>query len=686
MKPTGKLSLRDNFFGQGSVEVTPPPPGAKEGGIRRLAVTADKLLTQPSPDVNTIPDVLDHAVEHYPHKNAVGWRDVVRIVEEKKVIKKVVNGVEKEEEKTWKYFELSDPKYLTFPDYRTAVREVARALVSLGIRKDDDVINIYAQTSPNWQLISQACALISTPIATSYETLGEEGLTHSLNEPNCRAVFTNADLLPMLLKVLPNTPSIEFVFYDGEPKASLLDQIDAVPREGGGKIKYYHIDALRQTGQEVTDETLTQRRPSPETNACIMYTSGSTGKPKGVQLTHGNLIASLASVNFLYGHHLPEDTVYLAYLPLAHVFEYIVELTLTDQSVRNCKGDLTVFQPTVMLGVPAVWEQIRKGITGKLEDMGWVAKTVVETAMTTKRLGLPVVSWLMDKYVLSGVRKPTGGNLRWAINGGAAISKDTQEYLSLAVMPLMQGYGMTESCGMCAILPPELHQYNSVGLPVPSLEVKLLDCPDMGYTSSNNPPQGEICVRGPSVTKGYYKRPDLNEDETIFTKDGWFRTGDVGQWNEDGTLSIIDRLKNLIKLQSGEYIALEKLESIYKSCDLVANICVYASQDAVQPIAIVVPHESKLRAAVSSNPSTSSVSTAPFPDLCANKEVQKLVTNACNDTGKKNKFKGAELLKGVVLTAEEWTPENGLVTAAQKVNRGVIGKKFKDQIEEVYSH
>lgn len=471
MKPTAKLSLRDNFFGEGSVEVTPPPPGAKEGGIRRLAVTADKLLTQPSPDVNTLPDVLEHAVAKYPQKNAVGWRDIVRIVEEKKVIKKVVDGVEKEETKTWKYFELSDPKYLTFPEYRAAVREVAKALVSLGIKKDNDVINIYAQTrcvdysgllhqltrsctSPNWQLISQACALISTPIATSYETLGEEGLTHSLNEPNCRAVFTNADLLPMLLKVLPNTPSIDFVFYDGEPKLSLLDQIASIPREGGTKIAHYHIDALRKMSTDVDDSALAQRRPSPDSDACIMYTSGSTGKPKGVVLSHGNLVASLASVHFLFGHHLPEDTVYLAYLPLAHVFEYIVELvaiyigatavyarpkTLTDQSVRNCKGDLTVYRPTVMLGVPAVWEQIRKGITGKLEDMGWVAKTAVGTAMATKKLGLPVVSWLMDKYVLSPVRQPTGGNLRWAINGGAAISKDTQEFLSEAVVPLMQG-------------------------------------------------------------------------------------------------------------------------------------------------------------------------------------------------------------------------------------------------------
>lgn len=129
---------------------------------------------------------------------------------------------------------------------------------------------------------------------------------------------------------------------------------------------------------------------------------------------------------------------------------------------------------------------------------------------------------------------------------------------------------MTESCGMCAILPPELMQYGSVGLPVPAIEIKLLDVVEAGYLSSNTPPQGEVCIRGPAVTKGYYKRPDLNDDETIFTKDGFLRTGDVGQWNPDGTMSLIDRyllsstirrrrelihfyrIKNLVKLQGGE--------------------------------------------------------------------------------------------------------------------------------------
>ncbi|KAJ2919886.1 hypothetical protein MD484_g583, partial [Candolleomyces efflorescens] len=705
MSPTAKLSLRPGYFGAGSVEVSPAQPG--EGPIRRLAVTSDHLLHQPSVDVSTVPDVMEHALRLYPHRRAVGWREVVRVHEEEKVVVKKVgaDGQSVEEKKTWKYFELGDPKYWTFEEYYEAIREVARALVGLGVGVDD-VVNVYAQTSVNWQLISQACGIISTSIATSYETLGPEGLAHSLNEPNCRAVFTNADLFPMLLKVLPSTPSVQFIFYDGKPTESVLTQLASI-RDGA--LKTYHIDELRSLGKSTgtdSDVDLTSRRPTPSTDACIMYTSGSTGTPKGVQITHGNLIASVSSVHFLYGHHLPEGTVYLAYLPLAHVFEFIVELvavyvgatavyarpkTLTDASVRNSKGDLTAYQPTIMLGVPAVWETIRKGIVGKLDKMGWVTKTVVGAAMKVKRRRVPVLSWLADEFVLSAVREPTGGNIKWGINGGAAISRDTQEFMSLAVMPLMQGYGMTETCGMCAILPPELHQYGAVGVPVPSLEVKLLDCPDMGYTSSSSPQQGEICVRGPSVTKGYYKRPDLNADESVFTKDGWFRTGDVGQWNEDGTLSLVDRLKNLIKLQSGEYIALERLEAIYKSCSLVNNVCVYATQEATQPVAIIFPHEANLRQHLCSLPPSASptppeyFADEPFSALCANPQVRGVVLKECNETGKKNKFKGAELLEAVVLTPEEWTPENGLVTAAQKVNRGMVVKVFKGEIERAYN-
>jgi len=198
-------------------------------------------------------------------------------------------------------------------------------------------------------------------------------------------------------------------------------------------------------------------------------------------------------------------------------------------------------------------------------------------------------------------------------------------------------------------------------------------------------PQGEIWVRGPSVTKGYFNRPDLNDDTSIFSTSPssdseyhWFHTGDIGQWNADGTLSIIDRLKNLVKLSGGEYIALERLEAIYKSCDLVANLCVYATGDMQQPIAIIYPHESNLRHALSSNNGKKNDELAK---LCKDQDVRKLVLKECNALAKKNGFARMETLSDVILSSEEWTPKNGLVTAAQKLNRAKIGEAFKDEIK-----
>lgn len=400
--------------------------------------------------------------------------------------------------------------------------------------------------------MAHACASISTTIATAYDTLGEEGLTHSLNEPNCAGLFTNAELLPTLLKVLANTPTVKYVIFDGEPGKDIVDKLQAV-RE---TIQVFSLDKLREIGRDLPKDPLEARLPKPDSTALIMYTSGSTGAPKGVDITHRNLIASVGAVYVLLGHHLTYEDSYLAYLPLAHVLEFIVEMcmlfvgmpsgygrvkTLTDASVRKCKGDIGAFRPSIMVGVPAVWETIRKGILTKVNSSGTIKKSMFNGAMAARKNNVPILAALADSVVLSGVRAATGGRLRIALSGGAAISRETQEFLSTALVTVLQGYGMTESCGMCAILPPELMRYGSVGLPVPSIEIKFLDVPDAGYLSTNNPPQGEVCIRGPSVVKGYYKRPDLNSDETIFTKDGWLRTGDVGQWNSDGTLSLIDR-------------------------------------------------------------------------------------------------------------------------------------------------
>ncbi|KII90246.1 hypothetical protein PLICRDRAFT_40448 [Plicaturopsis crispa FD-325 SS-3] len=695
-------TLKPGYYGKGSVYVeSTSKPG--ETPPRRTAITADRLITQPFEGIDTLPDIISYAARTHGTANGMGWRDIVRIHEEQKEVKKFVGGKEVTEMKTWKYFELSDYKYLSFVEVETAVTEVARGLVHLGVGKDD-VFNVYSATCVNWQLMSLGCAWISTAIATAYDTLGVPGLTHSLNEPNCIGLFTNGDLLPTLAEVLPNTPSIKYIVYDGEPKSDLLDKLRATRSD----ITVLHITDLRSLGAAQPLSTLTARKPTPSSVSCIMYTSGTTGAPKGVVLTHGNLIASVGAVYYLLGHHfLPGDT-FLAYLPLAHVLEYIVELclyfsgmtlgygrvkTLTDASVRGegCKGDIRAFGPSIMVGVPAVWETIRKGILSKVNAGGTIKKGVFSGALVVKKAGVPGLSQFVDSAVFATVRQATGGRLRIALSGGAALSRETQEFLTTALVTMLQGYGMTESCGMCAILPPELLQPDCVGLPMPSIEVKLLDVPEAGYLTSSDIPQGEVCIRGPSVTKGYYKRPDLNEDPEIFTKDGWLRTGDVGQWNRDGTLSLVDRIKNLVKLQGGEYIALERLESTYKSCNFVGNICVHASVDAKQPIAIIIPHEPNLRLALQSKsilPPSSQLAdkSSQLADLCEDERVRELVLKECNAVGKKAGFKSLEMLQAVVLTAEEWTPESGLVTAAQKVQRKKVAEKYEREIKEAYKN
>ncbi|KIY67621.1 long-chain-fatty-acid-CoA-ligase [Cylindrobasidium torrendii FP15055 ss-10] len=681
-------TTKPGYFGKGSVEVT-PPTSETEGGVRRLAITADRLVTQPFEGLDTLPDIIDYAARTFGSRDAVGWREVVDVITEEKEVKKVVGGNEVTEKKQWKYFQLSPYTFISAIEFKQRIVDTAKGLLALGIGSSD-IFNVYANTCANWQIVAQACNYIGTTIATAYATLGEAGLQHSLNEPECVGLFTNAELLRTLYNVLGKTTTVKFIIYDGKVDQKLVDDLHAVRED----IRVVHIDELQQLGKDVKEETLAERRPTRESVACIMYTSGSTGAPKGVVLTHHNLVSSVGAVYVLLGHHLTQDDTYIAYLPLAHVLEYIVQLsmlfagvhvgfagvkTLTDQSVRNCKGDIAELRPTIMVGVPAVWEMIRKGVLAKVNQGSALKKGAFHGSMKLKKNNVPILGALADNLVLSQIRQATGGRLRVGLAGGAAISRDTQEFFNVAIFNLLSGYGMTESCGMCAVLPPENMRYDCVGLPMSSIEVKLIDVPDAGYSSKNDPPTGEVCIRGPSVTKGYYKRPDLNEDPTIFTPDGWLRTGDVGQWNPDGTLSLIDRIKNLVKLSGGEYIALERLEAIYKACNLVSNMCVYANSDMKQPLAIIIPHEAHLRARLETLDGVDA--HASLPELCKNKKVMDLVLKECVGLGKKNDFKPLEILQAVILTGEEWTPENGMVTAAQKINRSGIAKKFKSEID-----
>ena len=362
----------------------------------------------------------------------------------------------------------------------------------------------------------------------------------------------------------------------------------------------------------------------------------------------------------------------LTYLPLAHILEYVFEnaalywgatlgygnpKTLSDTSVRNCNGDIREFKPSVLVGVPAVWETVKKGIIAKVNAGSPLVRGLFWNALALKETllgyGIPG-SGLLDAVVFKKIKEATGGRLKLCMNGGGPVAKDTQKFISMAICPMIIGYGLTETTAMGTLQNPMEWTADSIGAMPASVEAKLVDFPDAGYFATNKPnPQGEIWLRGPTIMEGYYE----NEEETkaAMTQDGWFKTGDIGEWDKNGHLKIIDRKKNLIKTLNGEYIALEKLESIYRSAPVVANICVYADEQKAKPIAIIVPAEPALKKLA--------VSVGVSPDLgieqlVHDKKVQGAVLKELQAAGRSGGLSGIEIIEGVVVSDEEWTPQN----------------------------
>jgi len=299
----------------------------------------------------------------------------------------------------------------------------------------------------------------------------------------------------------------------------------------------------------------------------------------------------VAGVNTIIGPYIGPGDSLLTYLPLAHILEFVFEnaviywggtmgygnpKTLSDTSVRNCKGDIREFKPSILVGVPAVWETVRKGIVAKVEAGSPIVKSIFWSALAAKSFlmssGLPG-SGILDSVVFKKVKDATGGRLKVCMNGGGPIAKDTQRFISMVIAPMISGYGLTETTAMGALMDPLHWTDSALGDIASSIEIKLVDFPDAGYFVTNKPPQGEILIRGDSVIDQYYE----NEEETkeAITKDGWFRTGDIGEWDQNGHLRIIDRKKNLVKTLNGEYIALEKVGSLQSVQPKTSLIAVY---------------------------------------------------------------------------------------------------------------
>ncbi|KAF2973333.1 hypothetical protein GQX73_g138 [Xylaria multiplex] len=683
-----KKSVRGPF----SVESPGSPDVKGETKPRRHPLAKDGLITKPADNISTAYELMRVSVAKYGNAKCMGSRRLIRTHQEKKKVKKIVDGKEQEVDKAWTYFELSPYEYVSFNDYEALALNVGSGLRKLGMEKDDRV-HIFAATSANWLTMFHAAASQSMSVVTAYDTLGEEGLRHSMVATGAKAVFLDPHLIPTLGNVLNEAHEVRYVIWNSQ---------NQVKQEHINNLKsaYSHITVMSSKELEKLgrDNPSEPTPPSPEDLCCIMYTSGSTGTPKGVPLKHKALVAAVAGVSVVVQPYIGPGDGLLTYLPLAHILELVFEnaclywgatmgygnpKTLSDTSVRNCAGDIREFKPSVLVGVPAVFETVKKGITAKVNAGGPVVQNMFWGALGLKSrllsMGLPG-SGLLDHVVFKKIKEATGGRLKLCMNGGGPVSKETQRFISMAIAPMIIGYGLTETTAMGTLMDPWEWSSDSIGAMPGSIEIKLVDFPDAGYYATNKPnPQGEIWIRGPSVLDEYYQ----NEKETKenIAEGGWFKTGDIGEWDSEGHLKIIDRKKNLIKTLNGEYIALEKLESVYRSAIVVGNICVYADQNKAKPIAIIVPAEPALKKLAADN----GIEGNSLEELVHSKKLKSIVLRELQNTGRAGGLSGIEIIEGVALSDEEWTPQNGLVTAAQKLNRKGILNKYQDQVNEAYS-
>lgn len=693
--------------------LTVPVGEAKPGETapRRKLSQKDAPLERPS-DIKstTVADYFFEVAGIHGNINAVGYRDLIDTHVETKKVTKLVDGEEKQVDKEWTFYEMSHYKYIKFPEMVKLLKDYGRGLVKLGLKPNQqDKLHIFAATSHRWMLTFLASATQNIPIVTAYDTLGESGLTHSMIQTESNAVFTDNLLLGQLIKPLEKAKDIRFVIHG--------DKIDSSDKRMQGKfysdavkakeeilkvrpdIKFMSMDELIELGKENKDIPLQSAKP--EDLACIMYTSGSSGEPKGVVLSNANILGGVAGVSSNVSRKIvsSKDRV-IGFLPLAHIFELTFELlcfwwgscigyanvkTLTDTLCRNCDSDLVEFKPTVMVGVAAVWESVRKGVLAKVKQLPPLTQKLFWTAFrmksTMNHYHIPFAGAF--DIIFKKVKAATGGHLRYVMNGGSPISLDAQIFISTLIAPMLLGYGLTETCANTTLCEPDKFEYNVAGTLTGAVTAKLVDVEEAGYFASNN--QGEIWIKGTCVTKEYFK----NEKETAeaFTPDGWFKTGDICEWTSNGALKIIDRKKNLVKTLNGEYIALEKLESVYRSNPIVLNLCVYADQTKVKPIAIVIPNENHFREFVAESNiySESELKTKDLSHFCDDKRVAKAVQKYLVKTGQAQGLKGIELIQAVVLLDTEWTPQNGFVTSAQKLQRRKILESCKDKVDAAYA-
>jgi long-chain acyl-CoA synthetase len=560
---------------------------------------------------------------------------------------------------------------ITYDEVLEVVKRAVAALEDRGVGRGQRVA-ILSENRPEWALVDYACLCAGVWDIPVYTTLTVHQVAYLLEDSGAQLAFVSSaeQMEKALAASAQQGRELQVVVFD--PPASLP----------AGVVSWQaFLDSGRQRADAWSDDDFRAAalRAGPDDVATLIYTSGTTGDPKGVMLSHGNLASNVRAAGVVFDLSDADNTV--SFLPLSHVLQRMVDYLFFwvgcriayPRSIKTLVDDLKVIRPTIVVSVPRIYEKIYNGVMEahglKKKLIDWAVR-VADRAADIRLTGsepsgtLALQYRIADKLVFSKVRKAVGGRLRFFVSGGGPLSPELCRFFYSIGLTILEGYGLTETSPVTNVNTLDAFRIGTVGKVVPGTEIHIAD-------------DGEILVRGPQVMKGYYKKPDATAE--VIDAEGWFATGDIGEVDEDGFLTITDRKKDLIVTAGGKNVAPQPIENRLKTNPLIEQAIMIGDRRRYCVMLIVPafgPLETWARGAGIEWESRAGLVADP-------RVVGHVEAEALAMLGDLASF---ETPKKFALLPEELTEENGFLTPSLKIKRRVVNERFEGLIDALYAH
>ncbi len=558
---------------------------------------------------------------------------------------------------------------VTWLDAEEAIKKIALGLQVLGVKKGD-MVALFASTRMEWTLCDLAILSLGAVTVPIYHSNTSDQAAYIIQNSGSRFVFVeNKNLHQKIQSEIPNLPQLEKIILmsgsvDPDEITFSLEQLQKLGSQG-------HEEDWKKGIENI----------APTQIATLVYTSGTTGPPKGAVLTHGNFLSELDACLQLF--EITDHEISIVFLPLAHIFARVMQFfhlrvgftQAYAESIDKLVDNIGEIKPHFFVAVPRIFEKVHERVLQQVEAGSPLKKAIFTWATAVGReislkkqnkkwIGpvLQAQGLLASQLVFGKLRKRLGGRVRYTVSGGAPLAKDIAEFFHAAGIMIMEGYGLTETTAAINCNTLYDYKFGTVGQKIKSVEEKIA-------------PDGEIMVRGPVVFQGYYK--DAEATKQVLSEDKWFKTGDIGEFDEEGFLKITDRKKDIIVTAGGKNIAPQNIESILKQVPFISQAVVLGDRRKYLTSLITLSRES-----VEDYARKASIHFGDYKELTHHPKIYELIKKAIEE---KNKTLASyESIKRFAILENDFSQETGELTPTLKVKRKFVGEKYRDVIDQLY--